>query len=79
MGGSHKHLFDDGDDNDGEEDEKEETDVYMYLVDINRDKRADYRAACRASKASEWNRQQEEGFMRDKIKIGKSVNLNSLL
>ena len=70
MGGSHRHFF-----NDDEEDD----DVYMYLADMNLDERVDYRAACRASKASEWNRQQEEGFMRSKRKIGKYFNLNSLL
>ena len=47
MGGSHRHLFDDGDDNDGEEDEKKETVVYMYLANINPDERDDYRATCR--------------------------------
>ena len=51
----------------------------MDLADMNLNNRADYRAACRASKASYWNRQQQEGFMRDKRKIGKSFNLNSLL
>ena len=81
MGGSHIHLFDDdgGDDDDDEENKEEDDDVYMYLADMNPDEGADYRAACRASKASEWNRQQEEGFMRGKRKIGKSFNLNSLL
>ena len=56
MGGSHKHLFDDGDDDDEEEEdekeeenEKEDDDVYMYPVDINPDERV----ACRASKTSE--------------------------
>ena len=78
MGGSHRHLFDDGD-NDDEENEEEDDDVYMYPLDMNPEERADYRATCRASKASEWNRQQEEGFLRDKRKIGKSLNLNSLL
>ena len=52
MGGSHRHLFGDGDDND-EENEEEGDNVYMYLVDMNPDERANYRAACRASKASE--------------------------
>ena len=51
----------------------------MYPVDMNLDERANYRAACRASKASEWNRYQEEGLMRGKRKIGKYFNLNSLL
>ena len=78
IGGSHRHLFDDGDD-DEEENEEEDDDVYMYPPDMNLEERADYRVACRASKASEWNRQQEEGFMRGKRKISKSFNLNSLL
>ena len=80
MGGRHKHLFDDDDgDDDNEENEEKDDDVYMYLADMNSDEGADYQAACRASKASEWNRQQEEGFMRGKRKIGKYFNLNSLL
>ena len=78
MGGSHRHLFDD-DNGDDEEKVEEDDDVYMYPADMNPDERANYRAACRASKASEWNRQQEEGFMRDKRKLGISFNLNSLL
>ena len=78
MGGSHRHLFDDGDDDD-EENEEEDDDVYMYPADMNLAERADYWAACHASKSSEWNRQQEEGFMRGKRKIDKSFNLNSLL
>ena len=77
MGGSHRHIFDDGDDDD-EENEEEDDDLYIYLPDMNPDERVDYRATCRASKASEWNRQQE-GFMRGQRKIGKSFNLNSLL
>ena len=44
----------------------------MYPVDMTLDEIAEFRVACRASKASEWNRQQEEGFMREK-KEGKSV------
>ena len=78
MGGSHRHLFDDGDD-DNEENEEEDDDVYMYPSDMNPEERADYRAVCHASKVSEWNRQQEEGFMRGKRKFVKSFNLNSLL
>ena len=49
MGDSHRHLFNDGDD------EEEENDVYTYLANMNLNERADYRAACRASKANEWN------------------------
>ena len=73
MGGSHRHLFDD------DEHEEDDDDVYMYLVDMTPDEQADYRVACHASKASEWNRQQEERFMRGRRKVGKSFNLNSLL
>ena len=32
----------------------------MYPSDMTPNERADFRAACRASKATEWNRQQEE-------------------
>ena len=49
----------------------EEEDVYMYPINMTPDERAKYQAACRASKASEWNRQQEEGFARSKRKMGK--------
>ena len=65
MGGSHRHLFDDDDDDD-EENEVEDDDVYIYPPDMSPDEQTDYWAACRASKASEWNHQQEEGFMRGK-------------
>ena len=46
----------------------------MYPDDMTPDERADFRVACRASKATGWNRQQKEGFMRDKRKIGKYLN-----
>ena len=61
MEGRHHTIIDD-------EEEKEEgdEDVYMYLVDMQPDKRDEYREVVRASKASEWNREQVEGFMRDK-------------
>ena len=55
MGGSHRHLFDDGDDDD-EENEKKGDDVYLYPANMNPNERAEYRAAYRASKASKWNR-----------------------
>ena len=70
MGGRDRHLIDDDD----EDEEEEEEDVYMYLGDMTLDERADFRAACRASKATEWNRQQEERFMRGKRKMGKCLN-----
>ena len=57
MSGSHRHLVDDDDDEFDDDDEEE--DGYMYSVDMNLDEGADYRVACRASKASEWNRPQE--------------------
>ena len=68
MGGRDRHLIDDG-----EDEEEEENDVYMHSGDMTPDERAEFRAACRASKATEWNRQQEEGFMRGKRKIGESL------
>ena len=55
MGGRDRHLIDDD-----EDEEEEEEDVYMYPGDMTPDERAGFRAACRASKATEWNRQQEE-------------------
>ena len=42
MGGSHKHLFDDGNDDDDDEDQEVEDDVCMYPADMNLDERADY-------------------------------------
>ena len=67
MGGRDKHLIDD------DEDGEEEDDVYIYLGDMTLDERVEFRAACHASKATEWNRQQEEGFTIDKRKIGKAT------
>ena len=55
MGGSHRHLFDDDDGDDDDEENEEEDDAYMYPADMNPDERADYQAACHASKANEWN------------------------
>ena len=69
MGGRYRHRIDDDEDK-----EEEEEDVYMYPGDMTPDERAYFRAACRASKATEWNRQQEEGFMRGKRKMGKYLN-----
>ena len=50
MGGRDRHLI-----NDDEDEEEEEEDVYMYPGDMNRDERAEFRAACCTSKATEWN------------------------
>ena len=52
MGGRDRHLID-------EDEEEEEEDIYMYPGDMTPDERAEFRAACYASKAIEWNRQQE--------------------
>ena len=68
MGGHNRHLIDD-DEDEGEEEE----DVYMYLGDMTLDERLEFRATCRASKATEWNRQQEKGLTRGKRKMGKSL------
>ena len=55
--------------------EEGDEDVYMYPFDMQPNERDEYREAVRASKASEWNREQAEGFMRGKRKIGKSLYL----
>ena len=68
MGGRHQNIIDD-------EDEEGDEDVYMYPVDMHPDERDEYREAVCASKASEWNREQVEGFMRGKRKISKSLYL----
>ena len=54
MGGCDRHLIDD--DRDEEEDEE---DVYMYSGDMTLDEIVEFQATCHASKATEWNRQQE--------------------
>ena len=69
MGGKHHSLIDDDDKEEGDED------VYMYLADMHPDERDEYREAVRASKASEWNRDQAVGFMRGKRKLSKSLYL----
>ena len=69
MGGKHHSLIDDDEEEEGDED------VHMYPIDMHPDERDEYREAVRVSKASEWNRDQVAGFMRGKIKIGKSLYL----
>ena len=71
IGGKHHTLIDDDD----EEEEEGDEDVYMYPANMYPDERDEYREAVRASKASELNRKQVAGFMRDKRKIGKSLYL----
>ena len=48
MGGCDTHLIDDD-----EDEEEEEEDVYMYSGDMTPDEGVEFRAACRASKATE--------------------------
>ena len=62
MRGKHHSLIDDDEEEEGDED------VYMYPTDMHLDERNEYREAVRASKASEWNRDQATGFMRVKEK-----------
>ena len=69
VGGRHYTLIDD------EEEEEGDEDVYIYPTDIHPDERDEYREVVRASKASEWSREQVAGFMRGKRKIGKSLYL----
>ena len=71
MRGRDRHLIDDD-----EDEEEEEEGVCMYPGDMTPDERAEFRAACCASKATEWNRQQEEGFTRGKRKMGKATYIN---
>ena len=56
MGGCHRHLIDEDEDEE-EDEEEEEDDIYMYPTYMTLDDRAEFRAACRVLKASEWNRQ----------------------
>ena len=53
-GGRDRHFIDDD-----EDEEEDEEDVYMYPGDMTLDEIAEFRATCHASKATEWNRQQE--------------------
>ena len=67
MRGKHHSLIDD------EEEEEGDENVHIYPADMH--ERDEYREAVRASKASEWNRDQVAGFMRGKRKISKSSYL----
>ena len=65
MGGRHRHVIDEED-----EENLDDDDVYLYMVDMHLDEQQAYRVVVWASKAIEWNQQQEEHFLRDKRKIG---------
>ena len=62
MGVRHTHVMDEGDDDDDE--------VYMYPADMDLDERDVYREVVRASKATEWERQQYETLIGSKRKTG---------
>ena len=71
MGRRHRHVIDEDDEeNLGGDDDDGDDDVYMYPADMHPDERHAYREAVRASKATEWNRQQEEHFIKGKRKTG---------
>ena len=71
MGRRHRHVIDEDDEeNLGGDDDDGDDDVYMYPADMHPDERHAYREAVRASKAAEWNRQQEEHFIKGKRKTG---------
>ncbi|RVW12837.1 hypothetical protein CK203_110831 [Vitis vinifera] len=59
MGGRHRHVIDEKDEENLDDDDD---DVYMYLVDMHPNERHAYRAAVRASKDTEWNQQEEKTF-----------------
>ena len=79
MGGRHRHVIDEKDEENLDDDDD---DVYMYLVDMHPNERHAYRAAIQASKAIEWNQQEEKNFVRDKRETGickmedRLINLN---
>ena len=54
MGARHTHDMDEDDDDD------EDEEVYMYPANMDLDERDAYREVVRASKATEWERQQYE-------------------
>ncbi|KAL6345769.1 hypothetical protein AAG906_017519 [Vitis piasezkii] len=68
MGTHHTHLVNEDDDDENAEDE----DVYMYPIDMHPDERDAYRSAVRASKASNWEREQHENIVGSKRKSGES-------
>ncbi|RVW94993.1 hypothetical protein CK203_040068 [Vitis vinifera] len=57
---------------DDDDEDAEEEDVYMYPTDMHPDERDAYRSAVRASKASNWEREQHENIVGSKRKSGES-------
>ncbi|RVW97523.1 hypothetical protein CK203_058479 [Vitis vinifera] len=77
MGRRHRHVIDENDEENlggdgGDDDDDGDDDVYMYPTDMHPDEQHAYREAVRASKVVEWNRQQEEHFIKGKRKTGES-------
>ncbi|RVX16879.1 hypothetical protein CK203_003292 [Vitis vinifera] len=69
MGTHHTHLVnEDDDDEDDDDEDAEDEDVYMYPTDMHPDERDAYRSAVRASKASNWEREQHENIVGSKRK-----------
>eukprot|EP00261_Vitis_vinifera_P035252 XP_019076495.1 PREDICTED: uncharacterized protein LOC100853850 [Vitis vinifera] len=68
MGTHHTHLVNEDDD----DEDAEEEDVYMYPTDMHPDERDAYRSVVRASKASNWEREQHENIVGSKRKSGES-------
>ncbi|RVW33079.1 hypothetical protein CK203_102310 [Vitis vinifera] len=64
MGARHTHDMDEDDDDD------EDEEVYMYPANMDLDERDAYREVVRASKATEWERQQHENLVGSKRKTG---------
>ncbi|RVW69882.1 hypothetical protein CK203_060700 [Vitis vinifera] len=62
MGAHHTHLVNEDDDDEDAEDE----DVYMYLAYMHPDEWDAYRCIVRASKASDWEREQHENIVGSK-------------
>ncbi|KAL6327522.1 hypothetical protein AAG906_021608 [Vitis piasezkii] len=85
MGRRHRHVIDEDDEENlggdgggdggggGDDDDDGDDDVYMYPADMHPDERHAYREAVRASKAAEWNRQQQEHFIKGKRKTGGAI------
>ncbi|RVW92586.1 hypothetical protein CK203_039385 [Vitis vinifera] len=73
MGTHHTHLVDEDDDEDVESE-----DVYMYPADMHPDEWDAYQSAVRASKASEWEREQYENIVGSKRKMGESSQSTGL-
>ncbi|RVW18753.1 hypothetical protein CK203_098146 [Vitis vinifera] len=55
---------------DDDDEDAEDEDVYMYLTDMHPDERDAYRFVVRASKASNWEREQHENIVGSKRKPG---------